>query len=441
MLIAEKLEKLSTLKKIASNSAMVFLSTAILKAVMLITSIFIARSLGAEGFGKYGMVLATINTVMIFAGMGLGMTATKYIAEFKSKDSLIASKILTMIEVVSLAGSGLFSLMLFFGSDFISSKILESPDIKPILQLGCLLLFANTVVGVKQSIIYGFEDYKGLAISNAITALFTLIALSAAALTKDLNNVVLALGATYVFDLVLKQLLCTKLMKKYRLNYNINFRSQLSLIPNFCLPALLNGACYMPALFYAKSVLVRHDSGFGEVAKFDASYQWLTMVMILTGSICNVIFPMLAKEKDHVNFKEIYIYGLLSSLSIPLLALILTAPFSNNIMSIYGAEFASSGYMLTLALLISLLYSAWSLMSKVTIIENKMWLVFGGNVLWTLVVFISAEPLIEEFGSAGLLYCILLAWFTSCCLFSVLNAHYFIINKPQSVCKNPKGMP
>src|SRR5512135_1086120 len=50
------------------------------QAMMLLSSIVVARILGRQQFGEFGIINNTIGMFGIFAGFGLGMTATKYVA-------------------------------------------------------------------------------------------------------------------------------------------------------------------------------------------------------------------------------------------------------------------------------------------------------------------------------------------------------------------------
>ena len=49
----------------------------------LVTSIVTARLLGKVIYGQVGAIVSTISMLGTFAGFGLGMTATKHIAEFR----------------------------------------------------------------------------------------------------------------------------------------------------------------------------------------------------------------------------------------------------------------------------------------------------------------------------------------------------------------------
>src|ERR1035438_1477658 len=63
------------------------------RGFLLAASVVCARFLGKEGFGALGMIQSTAGMFGIFAGLGLGLTATKYVSEFRRQDPMRAGRI------------------------------------------------------------------------------------------------------------------------------------------------------------------------------------------------------------------------------------------------------------------------------------------------------------------------------------------------------------
>src|SRR3984885_14208366 len=66
------------------------------RGFLLAASVVCARFLGKEGFGALGMIQSTAGMLGIFAGLGLGLTATKYVSEFHRQDPEKAGRILAL---------------------------------------------------------------------------------------------------------------------------------------------------------------------------------------------------------------------------------------------------------------------------------------------------------------------------------------------------------
>src|SRR5271169_5490023 len=66
------------------------------RGFLLAASVVCAWFLGKEGFGALGMIQSTAGMFGIFAGLGLGITATKYVSEFRRQDPLRTGRILAL---------------------------------------------------------------------------------------------------------------------------------------------------------------------------------------------------------------------------------------------------------------------------------------------------------------------------------------------------------
>jgi len=71
------------------------------RSLMLAATVLVARMLGKTGFGELGMIRTTVGMFGVFAGFGLGLTATKHVAEFRRSDPDRAGRIIGL--------SGLFA--------------------------------------------------------------------------------------------------------------------------------------------------------------------------------------------------------------------------------------------------------------------------------------------------------------------------------------------
>src|SRR3989339_928116 len=68
--------------------------TVVSRGLVLLAMMIVARMLGKTAFGELGMIDSTVGMLGTFAGFGLGVTATKHIAEFRHSDPHRAARIL-----------------------------------------------------------------------------------------------------------------------------------------------------------------------------------------------------------------------------------------------------------------------------------------------------------------------------------------------------------
>src|ERR1035437_5586151 len=63
-----------------------FSGTVVARALGLIASIIVARLLGRGAYGELGIIQSTVGMFGLFAGFGMGITATKFVAEYRKTD-------------------------------------------------------------------------------------------------------------------------------------------------------------------------------------------------------------------------------------------------------------------------------------------------------------------------------------------------------------------
>src|ERR1039458_7078219 len=107
----------------------------------LAASVISARLLGREQFGEYGIIQSTVGMLGIFAGLGLGVTATKYVAQFRTLDPARAGRIIALGWVAAIFSGGLLALGLLAYAPMLAAKTLNAPELAGELRIASALLF------------------------------------------------------------------------------------------------------------------------------------------------------------------------------------------------------------------------------------------------------------------------------------------------------------
>ena len=84
--LLDKLKTSDIARRMASGAFWSFTGTALGKFLVLLSGIFCARILGQEVFGELGMVRSTIGMFIVLGTSGIGVTATRYMANYRRTD-------------------------------------------------------------------------------------------------------------------------------------------------------------------------------------------------------------------------------------------------------------------------------------------------------------------------------------------------------------------
>ena len=93
------------------------------RLLALASSVVIARLLGVENFGQLVILQSSLGMFGVFAGLGLGVVATKFAAELKARDPIRLGQILSLIQRTAIIGGLLISVALALSSNAIATKL------------------------------------------------------------------------------------------------------------------------------------------------------------------------------------------------------------------------------------------------------------------------------------------------------------------------------
>ena len=106
--------------------------------------IIVARILGQNGFGRLAIVQSTVGMFGVIAGLGLGLTATKHVAELRDSNPQRVGRILALTFITAMITGGLCSVVLLIASPYIAIQAFNAEQLTVVLRIGCWLLFFIT---------------------------------------------------------------------------------------------------------------------------------------------------------------------------------------------------------------------------------------------------------------------------------------------------------
>lgn len=391
------------------------LGTLVSRLFTFASTIVVARIIGKEGYGEMGMVQSTIGLFGVFAGFGLGATATKFVAQFRQKNTFKTGRIIVLTLVVSLIFSFVFSAICLVSSPWLSANMLNRSDMMPLLWSGSVLLFMSTMNGVISATLTGFEAFRSIARINiwqAATVPFLTIPLvwvygvQGAICSMSLNS---ALGL----------ILCSRALGRECLKssiptgYTAEIWTEWPLLWHFSLPSMMSSLMIGPATWVTNSMLVHQPNGYGELGLFTAANQWRNIVIVIPGLLSAAILPILAETHGNENKSEFnktvaFNVHLTWIVALPLTVLILT--FGNTLAALFGKQFHEAGPIIGLLMVACFLNIVNGAVGSALTGSGKMWTGMIMNLGWALTLIASTYVMVPLAGGKGLALAYLIAY-------------------------------
>lgn len=372
----------------------------------LAASVITARLLGREQFGEYGMIQSTVGMFGVFAGMGLGLTATKYVAELRVTNPERAGRIIALSTAVALGTASTAVVALFAAAPWLAASTLNAPHLSAELRIAAGMLFLNALNGTQTGVLAGLEAFRAIARVNLIRGVLTFPLAVAGVLLWNLRGAVAALVAAAAVGWILNHIAIRAECRRNRIAVRWeSFWSDRVILWRFSLPAFLGGAMTSPAMWAASSILVNQPHGYAEMGIFSAANQWRTAVAFLPALLSQPLLPMLSNVGglgDSKPFRKLLRANLLLSFW---LSVLIAAPIvlcSSWIMKTYGRDFLAGWPVLILLVLATVISSAASVIGQAIASLDRMWWGFSLNSVWALVLLASAVLLVPRYGAFGL---------------------------------------
>jgi O-antigen/teichoic acid export membrane protein len=378
-----------------------------------VTSILVARILGKNVFGDFGMVRNTMVMLGVFAGLGLGMTANKFVAEFRQRDPIRAGRILALCFTTGAAISLLMTVAVFLSADWLATRFLRAPELALLIRISAPLLLLNAMNSVQSAGVSGLEAFRQLSICNAVNAVILGVSTIAGALLGGIEGAVWgSLIAVFLACLVLEGV-AQWLRRKFGipLVFRGMWQEHASIV-HFALPSLLSNILYQPATWLVTAMLYAHADGRGQVAIFSAASQWRGMVLFVPAALGQVVLPMLTNLWSSGSNRG-YIRTLqansLASFVIGIAAAVPIAIASPWILATYGSGFVEGWLAMCLLAASAVLQATCNVIGQSLASLGRMWWGFALNLLWATELYIAARLLLG-YGATGLAAAYLIAY-------------------------------
>jgi O-antigen/teichoic acid export membrane protein len=402
---AERIEASPIGYRLARGAFWSLTGAVISRGLTLASSILVARILGKVGFGELGIIQSTVGMFATFAGFGLGLTATKYVAEFKQKDPVRAGRILALSTSVTIATSAIAALMFLALAPWLASRTLAAPQLTGLLRISSIMLFLGAVTGAQGGALAGFEAFRRIAWVNLASGLAAFPLMVGGAYAGGLDGALWGLVASYGVNWALNQWAVRREAARAGVPIALaGAHQELGKVWAFSFPALLASVMVGPVNWFCNAILVNQPNGYAEMGIFSAANQWFGALLFLPGVLGQVVLPALSERvgaSDMANSAKVIRVSIVVNLATVLPLVLALSLASVWVMGLYGQSFKTGWLTLVLVLFTAGLLAVQQPVGQMIAAAGRMWLGFAMNIGWAL-VFVLLTLTWASKGAAGM---------------------------------------
>jgi O-antigen/teichoic acid export membrane protein len=383
------------------------------RALVLASSVVTARILGKEGYGELGILASTLLTFQAFSTLGLGITATKFVAELRTKDPARAGRILALSGVAS-AVTGLLAAGAMAGfAPWLAARTLDAPQLAGALRITAVALFFATVGAAQTGALAGFEAFRTTTRLNVATGLLGVPVTIAGVWRWGVPGAVWALALTAAVQWALTHAAVRRHARGYGIPIGVRGAWQEQrVLWTFALPALAQGVMVAPVSWAAAAILVNQPGGYAEMGAFSATNQWYAAVLFLPAALGSALLPVLSErvgQGDAAGARKVLRSAMLVNLAAVAPVVAAGALASPLLMGLYGPGFAAAWPTLVVVLVTAGVVALTNPVGSVLAASGRLWLGFLMNAGWAA-VFLGATLLLVDRGAFGVATARLIAY-------------------------------
>lgn len=391
--------------RLAKGAFWSLLGAVISRGLALVSSVVVGRMLSAHGFGELGMLQSTVGVFGTVAGFGLGMSATKHVAEFRRSDPNRAGRIIALGSASAWLTSGIMAAVLALAAPWLATHALAAPHLASSLRVAALLLLLTGVNGAQTGALSGFEAFKAISKISFFSGLVAFPLMIAGVWLAGIMGALWALIVSAAVTCVLTWLAVRREAEKCSIPLSYNGCSaELSVLLHFNIPAMLNSVMLSFSSWACASLLVNQMDGYAGMGVYNAAKRVQQVPELLLGMMMAPFIPVLSDafgKKDTRAYASTLLFGfaLAALLMVPLSLVQLAAPWLTILP--YGKTYMGGENVVRWMMLGSVAYGILWPLGAVIVAAGRMWMAFWLIVVNTALLLGFGWFLVPKYGATG----------------------------------------
>lgn len=372
-------ETYGRLKKsqIFADSIWALLGSTIGKGLALVAGIIVARLMGSDTFGEYGLIRNTLTYIAIVSTFGLGFSATKYVAEYITTRPEQTKALARLIVQITLITSCVLAILQAIFAKQLASFI-AAPHLEHIIRIYSPLIVLNALTTTQIAILSGLKRFKTTAKINSIGGISMFLFSYVGTYFWGLSGALGALLASFLIQMVISHREIGHTMAKYHTAERHNIaKGEIGSILRFSLPIALQDSLYAITHWLSAYIIIA-IANYHEVGLITAAATWQSIVIFIPAMLKNVMFSYLSSADDHQRLVRKFLLVSLCSTTIPVAIIAL---LSNYIEAYYGLSFDGLNMVIVVMCVAAIFISLGEVYSFELLSTGHSWMVFISRII------------------------------------------------------------
>lgn len=371
---------------LATNTLWKILIHVLSRGSLILASIVLARSLDQVAFAEFSYFQLTAVTISAYAGMGLGVTASKYFSEISCERDLHACPAITLMWTISITVAFLF----FVGIMLIPAPWLPGGLAIPrwLLALGVLALALEIV---PTGALLGLECYRSVAgLSLMAASILMLGAMWAASVGSPELAMITTIFAS-AMQVAGKWWIIRRIGWKPLAGWRAISWNSFREISGFAGPMLLVSLLSSSGAWILGQLILNGPGGPPAFARYAIGLQWFSLGLFLPAILSEVVLPRFIRaSRAGSSAKQLTQTSARAAVLMAVAVSCGAMSFGALIPHIYGGNYENDRWLITAYLAAAIVLAPANTIGNAIVANNgqRAWLLL--TCLWMLVLVVAA---------------------------------------------------
>ena len=392
--------------EILRNAGWSLMAAVIARGANVLVLMACARILAQERLGELAITQSTVGLFGSLAGLGLGMTTTKFLAEYRSSDPARAGRILALslitAVVSALAMTGGFIAL----APWVAARSLAAPGMSWVLIASSGLLGLGVIEAVETGALTGFEAFRTIATLSAWAGVASLPLTALLVWWFGLGGAIAGLTLTLALSCILNGVALWKECRRHGVHMQFaGCLEERRILIGFSLPAYLSGVIVAPTTWLASAMLVNQPGGYAEMALYAAADRFRFILIFVPLAACRLIVPALARYRasgDQHGYASVLRLNLQLGLALTVIPAAICALASPYLMNLYGTAFRHGWPIMAILSFSAIPTVLNTQFGSVLLGDDRAWTRMAVDVFLGLVCIGVAWLAVPRWGASGL---------------------------------------
>ena len=378
-----------------------------------VATIFVARLLGSDLYGLYGIVLVSPVLIGIFRDWGMNSAMIRYVAQYRSEGRENEVRSIFISGLVFEIGIGLvLSCISFLLSGYLATNVFHRPAIAPLIEVASITVLATGIINAATAAFTGVEKMEHNSIMLVIQSIFkTVIMIVLVVEGLGVIGAVTGYTASYAIagasGILLMYTIFRKLPKPdtKKLEIKAYTKTMLTYGAPLSLATIISA---FQGQLYAFLLPIFYVNDNIAIGNFGIANTFVVLITFFASPITTMLFPAFSKlnpEKDKDTLSNVFQFSIkYASLIVLPIASLLMCLAQPAVATLFGSSYSSAALFLAL-LALSYVFTAFGSLTTSNFILSQGKTTF--NLYLTLITAAIGFPLgyllIMRFGVLGLI--------------------------------------